>query len=256
MSAVAELTVAELDPAATTPPPAAWDRPRVELLGGLLVGLPAGQRFTASGVTWEEYEHLLAVRNEHRKGVRLTYDDGELEVMSHGSRHERWKSLISSLVHALAMGLRTPVVGVGNVTLRRATRRRGLEPDAGYYVQRAAVVQPIWDRDLNFETDPPPDLAVEVEISRRSVPKLPVYAALGVPEVWRWDGESLTALHLGPAGQYAEATASLAFPSLPPALLTSYLARAATVDETTLCLELFAWADAARLASLTPPGTA
>ena len=253
MSAVADPPVAEAEPVTTTPPPAVWDRPRVELLAGLLVGLPARQRFAASGVTWEEYEHLLAVRSEHRKGIRLTYDDGELEVMSHGSRHERWKSLISALVHALAMGLRVSVVGVGNVTVKRATRRKGLEPDAGYYVQRAAVVQPIWDRDLDFETDPPPDLAVEVEISRRSVPKLPVYATLGVPEVWRWDGTALTVLHLTPAGQYAEAAASRAFPSLPLGLLAGYLARAGTVDETTLCLELFAWADAARTAT---PGTA
>lgn len=250
--------VADAEPATTTPPPAVWDRPRVELLAGLLVGLESGRRVTASGVSSAEYEHLLAVRFEHRRGVRLTYDDGELEVMSHGSRHEIWKGLIGMLLGAAAMGFRLPMAAYGNVTLRRASRRKGLEPDQCYYVQREPLVRGAINRDLDFETDPPPDLAVEVEISRRAIPKLPLSATLGVPEVWRWDGDALTVLHLTPGGSYAEAAVSLAFPLLPPAVLASYLARAGTVDHTTLARELLDWATdayAARTAP-TPPGTA
>jgi Uma2 family endonuclease len=141
----------------------------------------------------------------------------------------------------MALGWRTPLIGVGNVTIHRATVRKGLEPDVCFYVQHAAQVRGVFGRDLDFATDPPPDLAVEVVMTAEMVGKLPVYAALGVPEVWRWDGQALTFLHLT-AGDYAARPASLAFPGLTPDDLARYLRRAGTVDETTLCREALAWA--------------
>ncbi len=240
-------------PAVTDTPPPVARRPRVEALADILIGLDPGGSVSATNLTWAEYQHLQAVRDEHRPGVRLVFDGGRFEAMSHGYRHERWKCLIAVLVRSLLMGLRRPVVGAGNVTMDQEAAEKGLEPDVCFYIQSAARVQAILDRDLNFETDPPPDLAVEVEMTRGAVGKLPIYAALKVPEVWRWDGERLAFLHLTPAGVYAERPVSLAIPVLTPDLLTSYLRRAGTVDESTLCLELQAWADAARTAT---PGTA
>ena len=160
--------------------------------------------------------------------------------MTVGNRRERWKKLIARLLEAAAMGFRVPLVASGGITLGRADLDRGVEPDECYYVRNASRVAAV--RELDFGTDPPPDLVVEIEISRSVLERLDVYAALGVPEVWACDGTRVRFLVLSATGGYAEAAVSLAFPLLNPALLGGYLARAGTVDDTTLCLELMDWA--------------
>lgn len=216
------------------------------------------------GLTWADYERLLAAREAAgRRRVRITYDRGVAEIMtpgggpfradvpSHpehgvaaamtvGNRHERWKKLIARLLEAAALGFRMPLVACGNITLNRADIDRGLEPDECYYVRNAGRVAAV--RELDFRTDPPPDLVVEIEVSRTVLDRLDLYAALGVPEVWRYDGERVRFLLRSEAGVYAEAPASVAFPRLTAAQLGGYLARAGTVDDTTLCLELLEWA--------------
>ena len=160
--------------------------------------------------------------------------------MTVGNRHERWKKLIARLLEAAALGFRAPLVACGNVTLSRADLGRGLEPDECYYVRNAARVVAI--RELDFRTDPPPDLVVEVEVSRTIVDRLDLYAVLGIPEIWRYDGDQMRFLARTPTGGYVETPASLAFPPLTAALLGGYLTRAGTVDDTALCFELMEWA--------------
>ncbi len=240
--------VAETEPGVATPPPAG--RPRATVREQFLLDMQPGESVTFVGLSWADYQRLMDFRDVHRTGVRITYDRGRLFAMSVGAEHERWKRLLGRLLEALALATDLPLVSVGNMTVSRESADRGLEPDECFYVQRAAQVLAV--RNLDFETDPPPDLAVEIEMTRGAAGKLPVYAALGVPEVWWWDGERLTVLHRTPAGEYAERPTSLAFPTLPPDVLASYLRRAGTVQDTSLCRELFTWA----AARTTPPETA
>lgn len=212
------------------------------------------------GLTWDDYERLLAARAEAgRRRVRITYDRGMAEIytpgggspraragagpgeagMTVGNRHERWKKLLARLLETASLGFRTPLVGCGNVTLSRADLDRGLEPDECYYVREAGRMAAV--RELNLATDPPPDLVVEVEVSRTVADRLPLYAALRVPEVWRYDGDRLQFLLRADDGTYIPAAASAALPRLTAAVLGGYLARAGTADDTTLCLELLDW---------------
>jgi Uma2 family endonuclease len=101
---------------------------------------------------------------------------------------------------------------------------RGLEPDEAYWIQNESAVR---DRDdLDLDVDPPPDLVLEVEISRSTLNRMGIYAALKVPEVWRWDGEKLTVCLLGKKGNYAVSERSKAFPFLPLADLVGFMKRA------------------------------
>ncbi len=122
-------------------------------------------------VTWDEYETICAIRGE-RSGVRLTYLDGVLELMSPSNDHERLKTLIARLVEAYAEERDLPLDGYGSWTIKRRDTRRGVEPDECYVLGR-----PPGDR---------PDLAIEVVWTSGGLDKLEVYAGLGVREVWMW----------------------------------------------------------------------
>lgn len=218
---------------ATAPPP---DRVR-QPLADLLAALTPGRRVLVTGADWAEYEFLLAARTN--PGVRITYDRGSLELMAVTFLHERWKKILARLLEALCMGLQVPLVGAGNMTVRREDLERGFEPDECYYIRNAARVLPA--RPLDFRHDPPPDLAIEIEISRSVLDRIDLYATIGIPEIWRFDGERLTILVRTATG-YTPSPVSTVLPAVAAADLTSHLARAGTVDDTTLCLELFHWA--------------
>lgn len=230
--------VAEVEPGTATPPPAGRDR--LAHIRRLILDLEPGDVAWLGGVSWDEYERLMAYRDGHRTGLRMAFDGGRLLLMPTGRRHERWKCLIARLLSTFALAADLPLIACGGMTVRRPTLAKGLEPDVCYYVQRAAEMLAV--RDADFEVDPPPDLAIEVEMTRGAAGKLPIYAGLGVPEVWRWDGDRLTVLLLT-AGEYAEAPASRAVPGLPPDVLAGFLRRAGTVPDTALCRELYAWAN-------------
>ncbi len=216
------------------------------------------------GLTWDDYERLLEAREAAgRKRLRITYDRGTAElytpggdsvlvedqfattdlngdpVMSIGNRHERWKKLIARLFEAAAMGFRTAVVACGNLTLSRADLDRALEPDECYYVQNAATVSDV--RELDFATDPPPDLFIEIEVSRTVMDRLELCGKMKIPEVWRYDGATFRIL-VRSGNTYIEALTSLAFPKLTANVLSGYLARQGSVDDTTLCNEILEWA--------------
>jgi Uma2 family endonuclease len=239
----------------STPPATPRRRPRAEPLKELLFDLQQGQYITVSDVPWSDYELLLDFRDAHlARAWRLTYDDGRLTLMAIGGRHESWKNRIARLIETMATGFNAPLLGLGSVTIRRRSLRKGFEPDQCYYTRRADDVRAVVHRrDLDFETDPPPDLAIEVEITRDVGGKLPLYAAMGIAEVWRWDGERLTFLRLTATGGYTEQATSPTFPGLTAEVVMGYLARFGTVDDTALFREVFAWADAARTAAPTPP---
>ena len=190
----------------------------------------AEQRFLLRGISWQTYQELRDVReNEH---VHMTYRGGELEMMSPSKTHEQYASLIDLLIHAWAWDRAIDIQSCRTVTFSREDLQRGLEPDNCYYVANEPLVRN--HSELDLTNDPPPDLAVEIDLSGSKRDKLALYAAFGVPEVWWFDGHSLQVFVLAADGQYEQQSASAAFPALPTAEIERVLAKMGTVSETTL----------------------
>lgn len=175
------------------------------------IKVEARQRFVLWNLGWDAYEKIVEALNEQH--VRTTYDRGDLELMSPLPIHEAIKVWFAHFIVVLAEELDFPVRVVGGPTLRRRILDRGLEPDDCYYLASAAKVVD-W-ATLNLDRDPPPDLALEVEITCSCLDRMGVYAGLGVPEVWRFDGEEWHIHLLGTGGTYQESHVSAALPYLP-----------------------------------------
>jgi Uma2 family endonuclease len=141
-----------------------------------LLSLPAEQRVVLSNVSWETFEGLSA--DNGVRGGRMAYEEGSLEIMSPSREHEMLKSVLGRLVDAYAQEMGIDIAATGSTTLKLELKKRGLEPDESYYIQNEAAMRGRVDLDL--ERDPPPDLAIEVEITRSALDKLGIYAALGV----------------------------------------------------------------------------
>lgn len=205
-----------------------------------------------SGVRWETYEALLRDLHEGGSNVRLTYDRGWLELMSPGHRHERNKGRLGRLVEALTEELDIAIASGGSTTFRSRLLERGLEPDECYWIQNEARVRDL--EDLDPESDPPPDLAIEVESTRSAIEKAPLYAALGFPELWFSDGESIRVGRLQADGSYAWGGESACLPFLGPAELAPFLAPARGQGETAWIRAFRAWVRAELAPRLGRPG--
>lgn len=180
------------------------------------VGRTVERKVVIHNVRWETYERLLA-EQESSSAPRFTYDRGELEIMSPSTEHEEYNRTIALLVELFAGEVGLDVRNVGSMTFRREDLERGFEPDSCFYLQNEERVRDKTQIDL--AVDPPPDLVVEVDITGPSLNKLPIYAQVGVPEVWRYDGGRLQILRLEPTG-YAAAPASVSLPSLTSSVLS------------------------------------
>jgi Uma2 family endonuclease len=186
------------------------------------------QRLVLFGVTWQEYSRMLRAFEE-RPGFRLTYDRGTLEIMSPLFEHEIDAALLGRFVEVLTEELGLPIQAGRSTTFRRRRMRRGLEPDHSWWIAHAPQMR--GKRRIDLRVDPPPDLALEVEVTRRVLNRMSIYARLGVPEVWRLNAQGLTFHVLQANGRYAEQTHSLSFPLFTPADLTAYMALRSQHDE-------------------------
>src|SRR5438132_8079316 len=159
-----------------------------------------GQYLRLSGIDWQTYSRLLRVFAE-RPAIRLTYDQGELEIMSPLLKHDDDARFLGRLVLVLTEELGLPAKAGGSTTLRRRLKQRGIEADDCFWIANAHRMA--GRRRLDLRVDPPPDLAIEVDVTRSSLDRLSIYAALLVPEVWRLQGDTLTFHVLGADGKYA-----------------------------------------------------
>ncbi len=183
---------------------------------------PADSLITLRNIPWEEYEELLAQLGEDRSGLHISYNEGTLQIMTVSPEHESYVRFFETLMTAIRLRLRLNIRSFGSSTMKKPKPRKGLEPDACFYIQTADV---IGNRmQLDFTTDPPPDVAVEVDMHHGSIDKFPIYAALGVPEIWRYDGAQLR-IHLLKQDAYIQAPASQALPMLTDHILTDLLTR-------------------------------
>lgn len=202
------------------------------------IPLEPQQRILLDGVSWDLYEHLL--REVGDQSIRMTYADGRLEIMSPLPKHEKWSRRIGALVQFACAELNIRMVPLGSTTFRDAAQQKGLEPDECFYIEHAdAALQ--MDEEFHSEVHPPPDLAVEVDVTRRSLVREPIYAALGVPELWRFDGRRLHVLRLSEDGRYVDHQASAAFPMLPLPDLQSFIDRFSHEDDTTVIRAFQQW---------------
>jgi Uma2 family endonuclease len=198
----------------------------------------AEQRFLIHNVPWRGYIAIGEALRD-RPGIRITYDRGNLELMTTSIEHEHLKYLLARLVDILSEELEVPVLGFGSATYQRKDLDRGLEPDACYYISNLGKVQ--GKKRIDLDRDPPPDLALEVEVSRSMLPRMNIYAALGVPEIWRFDGKKLRVYLRDVKGNYHPQSYSPTFPSLPLKELVHFIRRGKKEDDTTIVRAFRQW---------------
>ena len=189
------------------------------------------------GVSWNEYEQFLNDNEEQR--LPHSYVDGELRFMSPSASHESPKKWIAQLVEALTDELELPRRSIGSLTLKLGLEKRGAEPDEGYLIASAPAIE--GKRNYDYHVDPPPDLLIEIDITSPSLNRLPVYATLGVREVWIYDGEDLEVRILSENNVYEISETSLAFPQLPIAEFAPWIEEAWLTDETTWIRRFREW---------------
>jgi len=168
------------------------------------------QRVVFHDKDWAFYEELVGSIPE-ASNIHVDYDGKDLEIMSTGRRHGKRTKLLGQLVEAIAQVMSVPYSSLADTTWKRPEIARGLQSDQCYYFlpEKLAIDAESLERDSDDIADyPNPDLAIEVDVSRPQVDRAGTYAALGVAEVWRLHGDSLTIERLTPDGKYADVASS------------------------------------------------
>jgi Uma2 family endonuclease len=173
------------------------------------IDVPPGQRVLLRDVTWQEFETILDELGEHR-AARIAYDRGVLEIMAPLPEHEDDKEIISDLVKALLEELDIEFRSLGSTTFKNQKMLQGIEPDQCFYIQNESKIR--GKKRLDLTQDPPPDLALEIDITSRTNPS--IYQALKVPELWRFEKGKLQ-INILHNGSYVESEQSAIFPNFP-----------------------------------------
>ena len=198
----------------------------------------ASNHICLPSIRWETYR-AIADDLESQPSKRLTYDKGFLEIRMPSDLHENYKKILGRIVEALTETLGMEILSLGSMTCDREDLARGLEPDQCYYIQNEAKV---WGKDkIDLQLDPPPDLAIEIDITGSSLNRFSIYAQLGVPEVWRYDGQVIT-IHYLVGDHYSLNDCSVAFPLLRTSDLQNFLELKSTLKENALIRQVRQWA--------------
>ncbi len=182
---------------------------------------PGEQRFVLNGISWDGYLKILDALPQTR-AVRLTYDDGMLEFAMPLEKHESFNELFRIFIWTLVELMGLSLKSMGSTTMNYPGLGKGSEPDCSYYIQNQSIVK---GRTVDFSQDPPPDLVVEVDITHTDIQKNTFYAAIGVPEFWRFNGKVWRIYQLQ-AGEYREVQVSPTFPQVPKERLYQFLEEA------------------------------
>lgn len=201
--------------------------------------LPPAAVLVLDGVTWEEYEEILDLF-EDPPGIRITYDSGRLEIVTTSGAHEKPKDFILCMVRILSEELKLDVESIGSTTEKRKRDLKGTEPDTSFYVGNLERI--IGKEELNLEVDPPPDVVVEIDKSNQSLNKFPIYAAFGVPEIWRYDVRRKRAeIYKLRSNSYIETPASDFFPILTSSVLADFIERSKAQGQTVALAAFRKW---------------
>ncbi|PZO58557.1 MAG: Uma2 family endonuclease [Phormidesmis priestleyi] len=180
---------------------------------------PVGEKRVAfHNLEWQAFKQIQQLLSKHTK-AHFSYDSGVLEITMPLESHERSARLIELFVRILVVEMGLMIKTMGSTTLDREDLLKSAEPDNGYYIQNFDLVA---DHTVNLDVDPAPDLIVEVDITNTDLNKNLLYAGLGVPEFWRFNGREWRILCLQD-GAYVECDQSPTFPIVQKSDLYQFL---------------------------------
>ncbi len=219
-------------PSGTIPPvqppePPSGDPPRFD----------SGTRIILHGISWETYERLLDEMDDSH-AAHFAYDQGELEIMVPSEEHEESNRTLATLIEVLAEELNINLRRLGSTTFKRDDLHKGFEPDSCFYIHNEVRIR--GKKRLDLTVDPPPDLIIEIDVTSPSLNKFPIYAKLGIPELWR-DKNNRVQIFALQNGEYLEVENSLAFPVLTSAMATQFLAESTTLVSTSWLRRVRQW---------------
>ncbi len=209
----------------------------VDAIKDAIAKLLPGGSLLLRDVAWGEYKQLTEDLNEW-PGIRLTYDRGRLEIMSPLPIHEKYKDFILRLLDRYSILAEVEFESLGSTTFDQEWLEKGLEPDNCFYVANAAAI--IGKRKIDLRLDPPPDVAVEIDITNPSIRKLSIYEEMRVPEVWVYNEKQLRIFLLGDSG-YNEFPQSQSFPPLTSDVLTQFLEQSKTKSQSAVLRKFQEW---------------
>jgi Uma2 family endonuclease len=195
------------------------------------------ERVILKNISWETFDRLLTEAGDKRN-TRFYYLDGTLEIMSPLFIHEGSNRFIEALIGAAAEVLEMNLRRAGSVTLRLKPKKAGAEPDSSFYIQSEPLIRHL--NALDLQQDPPPDLVVEVDITSSSDRRFPIYARLGIPELWQYNGQDIQ-YYVLEDGKYVSIQISPTFPMIFADILLGYLQRRLVIGEMQAIREFKAW---------------
>lgn len=177
----------------------------------MLLTPPRADRVVLYDISWQQFENILANLGESR-AARVAYDRGTLEIMTPLPEHEYYKETIGIAIQDIAEVLEEDYESLGSTTWKRELEKAGVEPDNCFYFQNEPKIR--GKLQFNLDRDPPPDLVLEIDVTSKSLNRFPIYARLGVPEIWCYDSGELKIYQLQ-EDRYIEVETSSIFPTLP-----------------------------------------
>ncbi|CAN5753425.1 Uma2 family endonuclease [soil metagenome] len=183
-----------------------------------VINLPC-EKVILHNITWATYESLLAEQPEVA-GLHFYYNDGDLEIMTESYKHGKISSLLELIVVGLADELEIDFVPAGETIFKRKDQKKGFEGDGSFYFENAAQVRA--KDEIDLAKDPPPELVIEVDITHPSLPKFPIFAGIGVLEIWRYDGFNVKIYRLE-GEDYIETQESICLPKVKSEVVTRLL---------------------------------
>jgi len=201
----------------------------------VLVDLPE-KRVQLYNISWQAYESILTAIGDQRSAL-LTYYKGSLEIMTPLEKHENSSDSIDHFIQVLTEERDLNIKSMASTTLKHPNIRVGAEPDKAYYIANEKLVR---GKIVDIQIDPPPDLIVEVDITHTDINKNALYAEMGVPEFWRYNGQILT-IYCLKSGVYEAVETSPTFPGVPKERLYQFLQDCAEVGETQAKRDFRAW---------------
>ncbi len=211
--------------------------PITENLITSIAHLPNGAITHFNGVSWEEYEGLLS-QMESQPATRLWYDNGKLSIKMPNPKHEKYKTFFHRIGQILAEEFEVDIEDLGSTTYKSEMRRKGIEPDACFYIQSAKFI--IGLDDFDTSSAPPPDVVLEIDITNDSWDKFKIYASFEVPEIWRYDGNEVKFYQIVEE-KYETIENSKAFEILTSEVLSEFIERSKREGQTAILKEFRAW---------------
>lgn len=203
------------------------------------VAIPSTQHLILCGIRWATYQQLAADLGE--QPVRLAYDQGTLEIMTPSFEHERLNRLLADIAQALAFGKDLAIEPAGSTDFSREDIERGFQPDSCFYLgDKVEAIK--GKKRLDMSIDPPPDLVIEIDVTSRSLDKLPLYASIGVLEIWRFDLERFIIYRLEEP-DYQEVSTSQVFSGVSATDLLTFIHQADEMPRKALFFHIMEWVE-------------